>query len=358
MAQMRRRAMSRPQPKSVAIIGAGLAGAACASAFAHAGLRVVVYEQGAAPAVGASGVPIAMFAPSTSSDDAAHSRLLRSGVNLLLQELHRLTDAGFLLEGADWAMTGVLERCLRGDKRLPSTWLEPQDSYGLQSKVLGEAYSVRPAGKIQELFHGAAGWVNPKRLIAAWLVHPLIELQLHSRIGDVAALDADVVLVAAGYQTQLLLPSLRAQLQPIRGQVEWGANSVHAELVEALPAFPINGMGHFIQTPSTWVAGATFQRDEMDLTPRDKDIDKNFEKLAMLMPEFGKSHLARLRAESTSWVGVRTAQKNRQPLVTQPDPNRYPQLWVCTGLGSRGLSLAALCASRLLASAQHRFTLC
>ncbi len=357
MVQMRRRAMSHPQLKKVSIVGSGLAGAACASAFAHAGWRVVVYEQGAALAAGASGVPIALFAPSISADDAPHSRLLRRGVHLLLHELHRLTNAGLLTEGVDWAMTGVLERCIRGDKKLPSTWLEPQDPLGLQSRVLGEPYLTRPAGKAQELFHGAAGWVNPSRLIAAWLAHPNIELRTQVRINDFALLKADAVVVACGYQSAELLPALKATLQPIRGQVEWGVSSVRAELVKVGVAFPTNGMGHFIQTPSTWVAGATFQRDEMDLTPRDKDVDKNFEKLAALLPELTKPNLAKLRAESSSWVGVRVAQKNRQPLVIQPNANRYPNLWVCTGLGSRGLSLVALCASRLLASVQHDLAL-
>jgi tRNA 5-methylaminomethyl-2-thiouridine biosynthesis bifunctional protein len=342
---------------SIAIVGAGLAGAACASAFAHAGYGVTVYEQAAKPAAGASGVPIALFAPSISADDAPHSRLLRSGVNVLLQELHRLTDAGLLIEGADWAMTGVLERCIRADKKLPERWLEPQDPLGLQSSTLGEPYPVRPVGQVQELFHGAAGWVNPKQLISAWLAHPQIELKVQSPIGDIAALDADVVVVACGYQSAALLPSLKVALQPIRGQVEWAAESDGDKLSPNGGDYSVNGMGHFIQTPNTWVAGATFQRDEVDLRPRDKDIDKNFEKLATLMPEFGVPYLAGLRAESTSWVSVRVAQKNRQPLVMQPDASHHSHLWVCTGLGSRGLSLAALCAAGLLTSVQHRLAL-
>jgi tRNA 5-methylaminomethyl-2-thiouridine biosynthesis bifunctional protein len=357
MALTRPKGMSRQLPKSIAIIGAGLAGAACANAFAHKGYSVVVYEQASASAAGASGVPIAMFAPSISSDDAPHSRLLRSGVHLLLDELHRLTDDGLLTEGADWAMTGVLERCLRGDKKLPSTWLEPQDPLGLQSRVLGEPYTVRPAGHTQEILHGSAGWVNPKRLIAAWLAHPNIQLRAGERIDDFKILDDDVIVAALGYQTPLLVSSLKAHLQPIRGQVEWGNNPVRAESDEAEVAFPINGMGHFIQTPSAWVAGATFQRDETDLTPRAKDVDLNFEKLKTLLPELGKAYRIRLREKSTSWVGVRVAQKNRQPLIIQPDASGHPQLWVCTGLGSRGLSLAALCASTLLSSVQHRFAL-
>jgi len=345
MAQMRHRAMSHPQLKKASIVGAGLAGAACANAFAHAGYSVTVYERATAIAAGASGVPIALFAPSVSSDDAPHSRLLRHGVHVLLEELRRLTQAGALIQNTDWALSGVLERCIRADKKLPDAWLEPLDPIGLQSRLLGKPNAVWPAGKVQELFHGAAGWVNPQRLIASWLAHPNIALKMQTHVGDVAALDADVVVVACGYQSPDVLPTLDSLLQPIRGQVEWGLS-----LNVSVSGYPVNGMGHFIQTQRTWVAGATFQRDERDLTPREKDVDKNFEKLAILLPELAKPNLASLREESASWVGVRTAQKNRQPLVMQPDANRYPHLWVCTGLGSRGLSLAALCASRLLAS--------
>jgi tRNA 5-methylaminomethyl-2-thiouridine biosynthesis bifunctional protein len=338
--------------KTVAVIGAGLAGAACASAFAHAGWRVVVHERAAKPAASASGVPIALFAPSVSSDDAPHSRLLRSGVHLLVRELQRLTAVGLLRERVDWDMTGVLERCLRGHKTLPSTWLEPQDRIGLQSRVAGTADAV------QELWHPMAGWVNPARLIAAWLAHPSITLKTQSRVlglVDALALDADVVIVATGYQAPELLPSLKLSLQPIRGQVEWGRYGLGET------SSPLNGMGHFIQANSAWLAGATFQRDEADLLPRQKDVDLNFEKLAKLMPMLGKPQLERLRSESESWVGVRTAQKNRQPLIQKmsekisgnTSAEVRPNVWVCTGLGSRGLSLAALCASRLLASVQH-----
>lgn len=357
MAQMRRRAMSRQLTKTIAIVGAGLAGAACANTFASAGYRVTVYDQAATPAAGASGVPIAMFAPSVSSDDAQHSRLLRSGVNLLLQELRRLTDAGLLVEGADWAMSGVLERCVRGEKRLPETWLQPQDPPALQSRVLGDPYLERLAGHPLEIFHGVAGWVNPRRLIEAWLSHPNIQLQVSSRINDFSQMDADVVVVASGYQTPELLPVLKDTLQPIRGQVEWCTHPDSGKFSPSVIAHPINGMGHFIQTPNTWVVGATFQRDEWDLAPRAKDISLNFEKLATLLPELEKSYQTRLREHSISWVGVRTAQKNRQPLVEKIKNEPHSNVWVCAGLGSRGLSLAALCASRLLARVEDSLAL-
>ena len=109
---------------SVAIIGAGLAGSACANAFALAGFKVAVFERGAAPASGASGVPLAMFAPSISADDAPHSRLLRRGVHVLLEELRRLTAQGLLIEGTDWAMARGCRRIRRAFAPM-ARWMKP-----------------------------------------------------------------------------------------------------------------------------------------------------------------------------------------------------------------------------------------
>jgi len=340
--------MSRPQPKAalktVAIVGAGLAGAACASTLARAGYCVTVYEQAQRTAAGASGVPLALFAPSISADDAPHSRLLRRGVHLLLSELQRLTLAGRLSEGLDWSLMGVRERTIRVVKRLPLQWLEPLDLPELQSRMMSE----------REIFHGAAGWVNPERLIDAWLNETEtefpIKVKTSARIESFADLDADAVIVACGYQTPSLLPSLNTTLQPIRGQVEWGAleplkiEPLKTQVFNGCLEHAFNGMGHWIATQNIWLAGATFQRDEVSLLPTIKDADKNFEKLATLLPELAKPCLDELRSHAQSWVGVRTAQKNRQPLMAQPDREAYPNLWVSTGLGSRGLSLAALCA--------------
>lgn len=335
-------------PKTVAIIGAGLAGAACANAFARAGFKVTVFEQGATPAAGASGVPLAMFAPSVSADDAPHSRLLRRGVHVLLDELNRLTQDGELVQGQDWALTGALERCIRGDKKLPNAWLEPQDPLALQSRLLGKPDPKRPS----ELWHGAAGWVQPAALVAAWLAHDSITLQTKAQILDLADTQLcayETVIVACGCQTPALLPHLQSVLQPIRGQVEWGQSSDSLGVPKV--NHPINGMGHWLEGAGMWLTGATFQRNETSLTPGTGDADLNFDKLARLRPELAQSTLLQLRKHASPWVGVRAAQKNRAPLLDSVETahSKYqPNVWVSAGLGSRGLSLAAQNAQTLL----------
>jgi tRNA 5-methylaminomethyl-2-thiouridine biosynthesis bifunctional protein len=52
---------------------------------------------------------------------------------------------------------------------------------------------------------------------------------------------------------------------------------------------------------------------------------------------------------TSTWTGVRCASADRRPLVGPLSPEVADGLWLCTALGSRGLSFAALCAELLAA---------
>ena len=65
----------------IAVIGAGLAGAACARALARAGLRVTVFESASGPATGASGNPIGILHPLVSKDHNLASQLVELGMD-------------------------------------------------------------------------------------------------------------------------------------------------------------------------------------------------------------------------------------------------------------------------------------
>jgi tRNA 5-methylaminomethyl-2-thiouridine biosynthesis bifunctional protein len=49
------------------------------------------------------------------------------------------------------------------------------------------------------------------------------------------------------------------------------------------------------------------------------------------------------------WSGTRCVTHDRLPLVGPLEASPSSGLWICTGMGSRGLSLAALCAELLAA---------
>lgn len=347
-------------PGRCAVIGAGLAGAAVAASLARRGWQVTVLDAASRPASGASGLPVGVLAPHVSPDDALLSRLTRAGIRATWLALERLLE-----DGRDWRACGVLERRPEGDTRVPAGWSEsgPNESWPASAEQLTAAGLSADAPAI---WHARAGWVRPSRLIEAWLRQPGVEFRGNASVtrvtrdgdgwqlfdaADELLIDADRVVVAAGFESGRFAPEL--PLQPVRGQVAWG----HVN-DSALPATPLNGDGHLIaNVPDAegallWLAGATFDRDSTDLAPNTDDSAANRDRLARLHPVAATALAPAFeRGDVNAWVGVRCASGDRRPLVG-PLTEEANGLWACTALGSRGLSFAALCAE-LLAAQWH-----
>ncbi|WP_076997872.1 FAD-dependent 5-carboxymethylaminomethyl-2-thiouridine(34) oxidoreductase MnmC [Variovorax sp. KK3] len=366
-----RRAQTAPGsvtvPGRCAVVGAGLAGAAAADSLARRGWEVVVLEAGSHAAAGASSLPVGVLAPHASPDDALLSRLTRAGVRATWEQTRAL-----LVEGRDWYGGGVLESRSTGPIKLPAIWSEdgPNESWHASRAQLREAGLTHEANAI---WHAHAGWVRPAPLIDAWLAHPGIEVRtqapvahiepssqsglhgtswvLRDATGGVLA-QADRIVIAAGHQSRLLAPS--APLQAVRGQVAWGRMPEDA----TMPRVPINGDGHLIaHVPDAagpiWLSGATFDRDRDEAAFIAEDVQANCERLARLHPAAAQAVAEQFeRGAVEAWMGVRCASGDRRPLVGPLNPEAPQGPWLCTAMGSRGLSFAALCAE-LLAARWH-----
>ncbi|MDM0107098.1 FAD-dependent 5-carboxymethylaminomethyl-2-thiouridine(34) oxidoreductase MnmC [Variovorax sp. J22R24] len=350
------------------VVGAGLAGAAVAASLARRGWEVDVLEAAERPATGASGLPVGMLAPHVSPDDALLSRLTRAGIRATWQQLEQL-----LAEGEDWRATGVLERRATGDDRLPGEWIAdgPNESWHASLPQLGEAGLPPDA---VALWHARGAWVRPSRLIAAWLALPGIRVRARCRVARIERIEhidgkgkrwvvrdangamlaeADRIVIAGGMESHALAPEF--PLQAVRGQVEWGLMPAGARL----PATPINGDGHLIAHVPTaegrlWLVGATFDRDSNDVAPRASDTEFNRGRLNRLHPDAAALLApAFARGETRAWVGIRCASGDRRPLVGPLSSGSADGVWLCTALGSRGLSFAVLCAELLAARWHH-----
>jgi len=124
-------------------------------------------------------------------------------------------------------------------------------------------------------------------------------------------------------------------LRRVRGQLSWAAQSPDRELSaivcrEGYVTPAIDGQH---------IVGATFQRDDADLAPREEDDETNRWRLARLLPGWESRQLRAAR------VSVRAATPDRLPLVGELAPGLFASL----GHGSRGLTCAPLCGE-LLAS--------
>jgi tRNA 5-methylaminomethyl-2-thiouridine biosynthesis bifunctional protein len=395
-----RRAPARAVPARCVVIGAGLAGAAAAASLARRGWDVVLLDAAAAPASGASGLPAGVLAPHVSPDDSALSRLSRSGVRATLRQAETLLTAG-----RDWSPSGVLERCLDHPRRLPATW-QHLDADAARDWV-------RPANPEQlalcgltasdeALWHAKGGWIQPASLVRAWLATPGVEWRglatvhrLARREGVWHALDesgralacGELVILAAGHASRRLAESAEASasepfaagtatrtcshlaLQAVRGQVTWAPLEV--DQARQLPPFPVNGHGSFVAglplpdgPPGSfaWLTGSTFERGNESLDARPGENQHNLARLRTLLAD-----VARRLADDESptapnlvrgWAGVRCATPSRLPALGSLSPMNAPcahalgSVWVFSGLGSRGLTFAALCAE-LLAARLH-----
>ena len=349
-------------PGHCAVVGAGLAGAAVAASLALRGWRVTVLDAADAPAAGASGAPAGVLAPHASPDDALLSRLARAGVRATWQQLEDR-----LVPGEDWLGNGVLERHPPGAGRVPAEWTAegPNDTWHASA---AECVGAGLPPETPALLHRRAGWVRPARLVAAWLRTPGVRFAGCSRVdrliaeGDawhLLAADgtrlatADRVVLAGGAGGAALATGL--PLQPVRGQLAWGRVPGAAQ---DLPCQAINGDGHLIAgVPdgaggTLWINGATFERSGAD-DVRAEDREANRLRLMALHPAAAAA-VAPAHADGTvqDWVGIRCASADRRPLVGPLDALHRPGVWVCTALGSRGLTFAALCAE-LLAARWH-----
>jgi tRNA 5-methylaminomethyl-2-thiouridine biosynthesis bifunctional protein len=331
-----------PAPARCAVVGAGIAGASVAHALAQRGWQVTVLDQDAAPASGASGLPAGLAVPHVSVDDSPRSRMTRIGIRLLEQHAKR-----FLTSGQDWEQSGVWESRPDG----PARW------------------------------HPHAAWVKPYRLVDAWLAQPRIAFAGNTKIAtlqrsdglwslgnehgqNVGPFEAVVVANAMGCATLLTgisgldqsviadLSDKLSALQAIHGTLSHGR---YAEEIPDLPATPVNGNGCFIPhvpdaSGEQWCAGSTFESDALAAADIWTQHASNMARLQHLLPGVGRELAETLdRGPASQWSATRCVTHDRLPLVGPVGGDPRAGLWICIGMGSRGLSFAALCAELLVA---------
>ena len=358
-----------------AVIGAGLAGASVAASLARRGWQVRVLAADT-PAAGASGLPVGLVVPHTSSDDCLLSRLSRAGVRLMLQQARQ-----HLQEGTQWGAGGVLERQVGGTPQLPGNWPREGLDWSTPHKDTANGNDGDELGP--GLWHPRGAWIRPAELVQAWLSQPGVifqggaEVSYLQRDGDLWHLQDDngkllcsaervVFANACGARRLLdamtqynadLAPQLQRlpAMQGVRGLMSWALHDESTLASEAFPHFPVNGFSSLlphIPTPqgSAWFMGSSYQPEHHFERSDEENHLRNFEHLQKLLPALSV-HLASTFASDAlrTWKGIRCIPADRLPLVGPLDDSDSPSLWLCAGLGSRGLSFSVLCAELLAA---------
>ena len=331
-------AVDPPAPK-VAIVGAGIAGAAATRAVRALGGEAALVEA-VRPGAGGSGNPAALVTPRL---DAG----LGEAAALFAQAFARATTLYAAIPEAVIAR-GVLQLALeardagRFAKIAASDLFEPGALELLDpSAATARLGEPAPCG----LDQATALVVDPAPILAAWAAQTLTAAVaalsrdadgwrlLDAQGGEI--LRADAVVLAAALGARDLVPEL--PLQSVRGQASW------TDTPAAIPAAAWGG--YVLPTRTGLLFGATHDRDDAECDVREADHVRNRDLLAAALPRLAE----RLRGlPLTGRASVRAVTPDRLPIA---GPLAAPGVFALTGFGSRGFSLSPLLAEHVAALA-------
>jgi tRNA 5-methylaminomethyl-2-thiouridine biosynthesis bifunctional protein len=329
--------VSEPATPRVVVVGAGIAGASICRALAAHGVAATVFD---ARGPAASAVPAALAGPRL---DAGLGPIAA----LFAQAAARAADLYGAVPGAVLA---------RGLLQLPATPKDPARFAAIAASdlfepgwldLLGSEAATERLGEpcAGALAINGAVAVDPAPILAAWAPSPVEdEVVRIARVGSAWRLEgvggrtlceADTVCIAAGPAAADLLDGV--ELTSVRGQ---------ATLASGLEAPAVSFGGYVAPTRDGALFGATHDRDDGDLAPREEDDARNLDSVAAVLPRLGE----RLAGASlTSWTGLRASTADYLPLAGALAGREG--LFVLTGLGSRGFCLAPLLGEHVAAMA-------
>ncbi len=365
-----RAAWAQSAPRHAVVLGAGLAGAACARAMANRGWRVDVLDARTV-AAGASGLPAGLAHQRPSLDDNHLSRLTRHGLQWLKRALATL-------EGG-WIGGGVFVAAPREPAR-PRCWPAAMARTASATEVTAQTgIPVQLGGHWTD-----GGVVAVAALVRQWLDHPSISLRSDARVQTVRrttdgseweALGADghrlahapIMIVATALDAARLLPRA-ADCAPLRPQFGQGflvpasamgpLETLRHGIMDACYALPLPAAAcaalELAPTARWLFVGATYEgTGEAPMTPA-----MAWDYVRHGLGELVGTLPVDIPSNARLFSAVRAVTSDRLPLVgAWPDWNASQRrgaraldlapcegLHVCTGLGSRGLVLAALAA--------------
>ena len=355
-----------PAARRVAVVGAGLAGAAVARALARRGLAVQVFERQPGCAQETSGNPGGLFHGIVHGHDGSHARWLRAAALHTERVLRPLLSAGpcgasgCADPSAQSPLDGAIAGLLRGEQSAPAEAMRavitrlalPPDYVQVRQHALAAA---GPAW-----FYPGGGWIAPADLCASWLASPGVSCHYGADIAQIqpqrlqpqqqqapcetqapypthadpppapscngggwrlfdaaghCLTEVDAVLLCnaggAGRLLAPLAPDVVASwpLQRVRGQT-----SVLPADTEGLPTLPcpVTDGGYALQlADGRLLCGASSHADDEDPTLREADQAHNLAQLRRLSGWAGATGPASLNGR----VGWRLQSSDRLPLL-------------------------------------------
>ena len=363
------------QVKDVIVVGAGLAGANVAYQLARAGVRVRVVDEAVVPGAAASALCWGILHPHYSRDDNLLSRLSREGfltTRALINSLQAQTGQRLL------SATGCLQ--MAHSDEIYESWCEARDQhlpFALPA-TYAELLDAKSAGLAAGLELRRGGWLFHKAgmVRAGALCRTLVEAAavsyrgnttvaavekteagwlLRGCLGEVIDEAQDVVICAANHSAQLT-HALHLGLEPLPGRI-----TLLRDIDLAGLKMPVSGEGYITRMDDGYVSvGATYELPATQPWEEVTAHEDNLQKLSSLLMNCSDivvtgsyqgvraAGLGRLPAvgpvcDEVTWLQAHDAQPSRFDFTSMQQEG----LWVCAGLGSRGLSFSARSAEIL-----------
>lgn len=370
-----------PDAKDVLIIGAGLAGAACARVLVREGLRVTVLEAGATTASQASGNPGGLFHGTLHAEDGPHARFSRAAALATERELRRIAPT---LPWLQWGLLRVERdpealtqmRMLLARSGLPADYVQALSAEAASAKA-GFALS-QPTW-----FFPGGGAVSPTALVRAWLAEAAgaagidgFQLHLNSPVARLHRDDAsdrwsalnvagetmataDAVVLCGGIGSGSLASDWTAG-PPWPTVAQRGQLSVAPQDLAPPPlAMPVAGLGYALSLPDGAMCfGASTDGGDMDPALRASDHSENISRVRALLssaaipqdlPLAGRVGWRSLVPDKLPVVGALPAAMPERRAEQARFWPRQPGLMVVGALASRGITWATLCAELVAA---------
>jgi len=397
-----------PAHRHALVVGAGLAGCSATAALAREGWRVTLLDAASGPAQGASGNPGGLFHSIVHGEDGLHARAHRAAALATWARVREAVARGDLpgachgLLRLDARMDEATARTLL--ERQP--WLAEQALWLNRAQAQALCGLPVPSGGWHFL---QAGWLAP-RAYAEWLlaeaqVSNAVQTRWACQVARIrrdsanamwqvlddrgqTLAEAPSLVLANAWQAQGLLDTLPSEhacaplpMSAVRGQITVlpPTSLARTPVSHALPRLPVAGGGYVLSLPDgSLLCGATTQHHDTHPSLRETDHRHNLrqaQRLGALPISDGMTPPDIDAAALDGRVGWRATTPDRLPLVgalpwhvdrldgaghlrreqvrmlprerEQQDGCTVGGLYVLSGLGSRGITWAALAGDLL-----------
>jgi tRNA 5-methylaminomethyl-2-thiouridine biosynthesis bifunctional protein len=330
----------KPQVRSVAVIGGGLAGTAAAYTLKQAGLAVTIFEK-VQLAEGASGNPVGLFNPRFSAKRSVDSDLYGSAYALALRTFKTIDDIGYAPSGSLHLVTDE-EKAAKFSALLENWGWHPDHLVQLDAAQASEVAGVPVP--VAALYLPDAGSVSPQKLCAAYAKDIAVRneevdsLTSIENKWDVNGSPFDAVVIANGAECLKFSQTKDLPVATVRGQISFAPATAVTEKLKANLCY-----GGYCSPgiAGRHVIGSTFQPWLTETSLRDEDHGRIIAGLEEAVPA-----LAGEMKVDGGRAALRVAAKNRAPIGGQVGPE-FPHLYISTAHGSHGLLTSLVIAEQI-----------